>query len=298
MRLLVSSAFAIKILEDRLKDLNAFDFDSKVWKDRTILELKQIFGITGDQWLQVNQIHFDTYITSEKQSKLTQGKATARKLIASYIDFIKQHSAAQQEKVKVEEESYQQKYVQLLSEWNEFVPKYNTLLGEHENLQQEAISLYDKISELETQIKDDELTDQFFPFELVEGTRGYIENVAKQSILSYQNGLYDSCLVMVRKLIETLIIEAFEVHKIESNIKSNDGFYFYLSDLISILLSEAAWTITRNSQQSFPKIKKFADLSAHNRRFNAKKNDIDQIKDDIRIVIEELVHLAKFDKKE
>jgi hypothetical protein len=296
MKLHIDKDRAIKILEDRLRDLNSFDFDHKVWKDRTILDLKQIFGQLSDQWLQVNSIHFDTFVVSDKQRKLQEGKTTGRKLLNSYIEFIKEHSSIQQEKAQIEEETFRQKYRELLNDWNEFVPQYNSLLEEHKNTQEETESLYGKVAELELQLSKDTLTEDLFPIEILSDTRGYLENVAKQAILCYQNGLFDACLVMLRKLIEALIIESFEAHKIEAKIKGGDGFYFYLNDLIGVLLSETTWTITRNSQQAFPRIKKFADLSAHNRRFNAKKPDIDQIKDDLRIVIEELVHIAGFDK--
>jgi hypothetical protein len=298
MKLQIDKDRAIKILEDRLRDLNSFDFDPKVWKDRTILDVKQIFGQLSDQWLQVNSIHFDTFVVSDKQRKLQEGKATARKLLNSYIDFIKEHSSIQQEKAQIEEETFRQKYRELLNDWNEFVPQYNSLLEEYKNVQEETASLYDKVAELELQLSKDKLGEDLFPIEILANTRGYLENVAKQAILCYQNGLFDACLVMLRKLIEALVIECFEAHKVEAKIKGADGFYYYLNDLIGLLLSETTWTITRNSQQAFPRIKKFADLSAHNRRFNAKKPDIDQIKDDIRIVIEELVHIAGFDKNE
>ena len=297
MKLQIDKDRAIKILEDRLRDLNSFDFDPKVWRDRTILDVKQIFGQVSDQWFQVNSIHFDTFVVSDKQRKLQEGKSIARKLLSSYIDFIKEHSSIQQEKEQVVEETYRQKYRELLNDWNELVPQYENLLEEHKNIQDKTASLYEKVTELELQLSKDKLTDDLFPVEILSDTRGYLENVAKQAILCYQNGLFDACLVMLRKLIEALIIECFEAHKIEAKIKGGDGFYYYLNDLIGLLLSETTWTITRNSQQAFPRIKKFADLSAHNRRFNAKNMDIDQIKDDLRIIIEELVHIAGFDRK-
>lgn len=79
MNLQIERDIAIKILEDRLRDLNSYDFDSKVWKDRTILDIKQIFGQYSDQWLQVSSIHFDTFVTAEKQKKLIEAKATGKK---------------------------------------------------------------------------------------------------------------------------------------------------------------------------------------------------------------------------
>lgn len=138
------------------------------------------------------------------------------------------------------------------------------------------------------------LSDDLFPFTLLGNTRGYIENAGRQAIGCYDHGFYDACLVMIRKLLETLIIELFEKKRIESRIKNPQGQYFYLSDLIGIFLSETTWTASRNTQNGLSPIKKIADVSAHNRRFNAKKPDIDKIKTDLRIVIEELVHLIDF----
>lgn len=106
--------------------------------------------------------------------------------------------------------------------------------------------------------------------------------------------VYDASLVLLRKLIETLIIELFEKHKEQDKIKDpkTQNFYF-LSDLISCLLAETRlWSISRNAQKALPEIKKYGDLSAHNRRFNARKPDLDKLKSDIRIIIEELVHLT------
>ena len=41
---------------------------------------------------------------------------------------------------------------------------------------------------------------------LVRGTRGYIEKVSNQINGAYENGWYDACAVMLRRLVETLII--------------------------------------------------------------------------------------------
>jgi hypothetical protein len=105
---------------------------------------------------------------------------------------------------------------------------------------------------------------------------------------------FDASLVMVRKLVEILIIECFEKHKLSDSIKDKNGDFFYLSDLISRLLSESKWNITRNTKQSLPRIKKFGDLSAHNRRFIAGKTDLDSIKDDLRVTIQELLILIDY----
>ncbi len=66
------------------------------------------------------------------------------------------------------------------------------------------------------------------PIALINGTRGYIERVAHQVNGCYDEGWYDACAVMVRRLLETLIIEAFEYHKIADKIKDGKGDFFFL----------------------------------------------------------------------
>jgi len=130
------------------------------------------------------------------------------------------------------------------------------------------------------------------PFALLRGTKGYLERVAHQINGTYSNGWYDACAVMIRRLIETLIIEVFEKHTITHKIKNKNGDFYYLSDLISKTLSESTWNLTRNAKLALPKLKDIGDKSAHSRRFNAVRNDIDKINSEIRVVVQEFVYLA------
>ena len=63
-----------------------------------------------------------------------------------------------------------------------------------------------------------------------------------------------------------------------------------------MLAEKKRWTIGRNSVKVLPEIKSKGDLSAHNRRFNATKPDIDTIKSGLRIIVEELVHLIDYEQ--
>lgn len=126
---------------------------------------------------------------------------------------------------------------------------------------------------------------------LVKGTRSYIEKISNQINGAYEFGWFDACAVMIRRLLETLIIEVFEHHNIEHKIKRN-GDYVYLRDLISITLAETSWTLGRNTKTALPKLKDIGDKSAHSRRFNAVRNDIDDIKAELRTVLQELLILA------
>lgn len=109
---------------------------------------------------------------------------------------------------------------------------------------------------------------------LVRGTRGYIERVVNQINGAYENGWYDACAVMIRRLIETLIIEMFEAHKIGDRIKNKNGDFLYLRDLIDQTLKENTWNLSRNAKQALPRLKDIGDKSAHNRFFVAQRGDI------------------------
>jgi len=133
---------------------------------------------------------------------------------------------------------------------------------------------------------------QVLPKSLFTNSRGYLEKVVNQINGCYEKGWFDACAVMIRRLVETLIIECFEKHKIATKIQGSDGEFLYLSDLIAKLLAETSWNLGRNTKRSLPKLKNIGDKSAHSRRFTARRWDIDKIVEDIRVVSEELVYLA------
>lgn len=128
---------------------------------------------------------------------------------------------------------------------------------------------------------------------LVKGTRGYIERVTHQVNGCYDSGWYDASAVMVRRLLETLIIETFESHRIADKIKDGNGNFFFLSDLIRITLGESLWNLSRNCKSALPKLKDIGDKSAHSRRYHAVRTDIDKLLPEIRVVVQELLYLSK-----
>jgi hypothetical protein len=137
-------------------------------------------------------------------------------------------------------------------------------------------------------------TSNYIPLEIFNNTRGYLKAISSQAAGCYDNGLYDGCSVMTRKLLEVLIIETFERYKLSAKIKNSSDNFLYLNDLIDAFKTESTWNIGRNAKESLPKLKKMGDLSAHNRRYTANKVDVDKLKDDLRIVLEELIHIIDY----
>lgn len=130
----------------------------------------------------------------------------------------------------------------------------------------------------------------------VRGTRGYIEAIANQINGSYERGWFDACAVLIRRLLETLIIEAFEAKNIGDKIKNPSGDFFYLRDLIAACLRESSWNLSRNSKEALKRLKDVGDKSAHSRRFIAHKNDLEPLRQDIRTVVQELISIADLKK--
>ena len=135
-------------------------------------------------------------------------------------------------------------------------------------------------------------TEDVIYMSMVKSTRGYIVRIAHQANGCYAGGWYDACAVMIRRLVETLIIEVFEHHKIEAKIKDPQGNYFFLRDLVDALLAETSWTLGRNVRSVLPKLKELGDKAAHNRRWNAHREDIDKVIPHLRDAAQELIALA------
>jgi len=136
-------------------------------------------------------------------------------------------------------------------------------------------------------------SESILPFAMVRGTRGYIEKVTNQINGCYEQGWFDGCAVMMRRLLETLIIECFEKHVIADKIKDANGDFFFLRDLIGKTLQETAWNLGRNVKAALPRLKDIGDKSAHSRRYNALRQDIDKLATDFRDVVQELLAIAQ-----
>jgi len=123
-------------------------------------------------------------------------------------------------------------------------------------------------------------------------SRGYLEKVIFQLNASYELGLYDCCAVMCRRTVETLLIEIYEHVGRAGEVKGADGHFLMLNGLLEYFEKDQAFHPSRNALQGLRDFKKLGDLSAHNRRFNARKDDIDRVRDGLRVTVEELAHMA------
>lgn len=131
------------------------------------------------------------------------------------------------------------------------------------------------------------------------GTRNYIESVCRQLNGCFRSCYYDAASVMLRRLIETLIIEAYEHLKRDGEIRDNDGNPFMLRHLVDRANGRPPHTglnLGRDAKRTLEDVKALGDKSAHNRRFIAHAPDLTSIQSGVRTATQELIQIANLRK--
>jgi hypothetical protein len=131
-------------------------------------------------------------------------------------------------------------------------------------------------------------------------TRGYIEAVCRQLNGAFRATYYDAAAVMLRRVLETLIIEAYEHLTREAEIKDGAGNYFLLSDLVERACGEkghAGLNLGRDSKAVLKEVRQVGNWSAHARRYNAVADDLVQPRAKVRLAVQELIQIAKLKRE-
>jgi hypothetical protein len=117
---------------------------------------------------------------------------------------------------------------------------------------------------------------------------GVYRKVLEEANWCFAEGCPNACAAMLRRLVESLIIEAFEAHGIEASIKDASGEYLELKALIGKATAEPKLKLTRNTRNALPRLKFLGDLSVHARRNLVRSGDLKDVRNDARAAIEEL----------
>jgi hypothetical protein len=121
---------------------------------------------------------------------------------------------------------------------------------------------------------------------------GYVKNIVEQINVTYAHACFDCTAVMVRRLFETMIVDAFEKQKALSEITDGNGNLFQPSNLIKKLESSTTFSVSRQTKQAAPHLKDVGDWSAHNRRHRARQTDLDAVIKHLRVAASDLLHLS------
>lgn len=121
-----------------------------------------------------------------------------------------------------------------------------------------------------------------------DNTRGYLKGIFSEANRCYDEKLFTSCLVMIRKGLEVLIIDLYEKRKMRNMILNKNKEYLFLSDLIDVITNDSTIKISRSSSSAFPYWKKYGDMAAHGKNI-FKKSDIDKGAENLKSMVRELL---------
>jgi hypothetical protein len=134
--------------------------------------------------------------------------------------------------------------------------------------------------------------DDMLPFDLYRGTRQNIERVADQINKSFHFGIYDGCAVLMRRLIEMLLILAFNNFGFEKDIRDGAGDYLQLSQIIDKAITNKTLDLSRSAKVYLDPFREKGNLSAHNPFHNARRKDLELVQPKFRHLVEELFYKA------
>lgn len=152
MKLSIEKNKAIQILRDRINELESYNFNPEAWKERTVLDLKEIFPFGSTQYIKIQFLNFDTFVTSEKTKVFQDAKRTARDVLNSYIDFIEEYSVVAVQRKIIAEKDFEQKYYELLNDRNGLVSDWNDLVKNHEKVLNENSEIQGRNEEKDRQL--------------------------------------------------------------------------------------------------------------------------------------------------
>ena len=122
------------------------------------------------------------------------------------------------------------------------------------------------------------------------GKRSFLSRIIQQINSSYKNNCYDACAVLMRRLFEILLILSYQHLGIDHEIRHN-GEYILLDNIVKNAVHNTSLKLSRNRNQ-YDKFRKVGNFSAHGITYTAGIKDIDDIKIDYRVMLEELYNKA------
>lgn len=127
---------------------------------------------------------------------------------------------------------------------------------------------------------------------MFKGKDKYVREIVFEVNRCFRNGAYNACSVVMRRLIETLIIQAHEKKGTVNTAQDTAGHYYKLEKLIDGVVANNPFNLSRNALDALPKLKRIGDWGAHNRNVLIRESDIEDIKMDARLCFEELLRHA------
>lgn len=132
--------------------------------------------------------------------------------------------------------------------------------------------------------------DSVVPESLLQKDRTYIKLLMRQINASYENNIFDGCAVLMRRLVEILLIVAYEHLGEDAAIRDAAGDFVPLNAIMDNAKGNAKLRLSRNSRDSLETFRELGNFSAHKIYYNAKRSSIESNILSFRALVEELLY--------
>lgn len=131
---------------------------------------------------------------------------------------------------------------------------------------------------------------EYVPQEILDRMPPYILRLIPQINGAYEYEWFEAAAMVLRRLVETLIIELYSRRGWTSEVQDPDTREFLLlKGLIDKLNGDARLHMQRRTIEGLKKIKDLGDTAAHDFKIRIRKSDLDGIQPSVRLVLERLV---------
>jgi hypothetical protein len=148
-------------------------------------------------------------------------------------------------------------------------------------------ALDEKYRQFVTHRKAPLIASEYLPQSILPARRPYLGALVQQINGTYEFGYYDAAAVLLRRVVESLILDIYISNRREAEIALGDGFLM-LDKLISHFASDKSFSKSRDLVKALQRIKSMGDTAAHSRYYLTLKHDLDDVRFEARKVVTEL----------
>jgi hypothetical protein len=127
---------------------------------------------------------------------------------------------------------------------------------------------------------------------IFQGMPDYITRLIPQANGCWERGWHEACVLLLRRLVETLIIELYHQRGWIADIRDPDGSFFKLQKLVDKVCGDGRIGLGKNAKRGLQEVKKFGDIAAHDHRVKVRKSDLEPHRIDLRLACERLVFVT------
>jgi hypothetical protein len=135
-------------------------------------------------------------------------------------------------------------------------------------------------------------SDAFIDPNIFQGMPDYITRLVPQANGCWEREWYEGCVLVLRRLVETLIIELYHQRGWITDIRDKDNSFLKLQNLVDKVCGDGRISLGKHPKRGLNEIKKFGDVAAHDHRVKVRKSDLEPRRTDLRLACERLVFIA------